>query len=56
MREREIFIGAAHYVKIALLSLLVISPKVSGKGMASGPPPAAHGQSVKCKIADPPTD
>ena len=49
MREREIFIGAAHYVKIALLSLLVISPKVSGQGMASGPPPPPTAKSVKCK-------
>ena len=36
MREGEIFIGAANYVKAVLLSLflLVISSKVSGQGMA----------------------
>jgi hypothetical protein len=49
MTEGANLIAAANYVKVVLLSLLVMAPKVSGQGMASGPPPPPTAKSVKCK-------
>ena len=49
MSEGETFIGAAKYFKLLLLSLLLISPKVSGQGMAQGPPPPPTAKAFKCK-------
>ena len=48
-REGEIFIGAANYVKLVLLGLLVIAPKVAAQGMAQGPAPPPSAKSFKCK-------
>ena len=49
MTEGVSFHRAANRAKFFLLSLLLISSRVSGQGIASGPPPPSNAKSIKCK-------
>src|SRR5664279_4933206 len=44
-----IFSRVANCVKFISLSLLLISSRVSGQGIAQGPPPPSSAKSTKCK-------
>ena len=44
-----IFSRAANCVKFISLGLLLISSRVSGQGIAQGPPPPSNAKSTKCK-------